>query len=360
MTVTQGRDEIGNAVATAAPYAGLTPVMAKQIQSLIAASHGRVRLVSGYRTLAEQNALYQQAAKLYGEDNAAAWVANPANSNHVKGSAADFAGDISTLHQLAPQFGLVAPMSWEPWHLEMASTAQHADAGAYTTPPPGEVNPTLADRSQSPPHLAASLAEALMPFSHGAVGPAGPLGPIATNPGQAAITAVETPPTGAVGPEGVSSPSGTDQTSAGGASVPGGKGNVSPNKLYADLTAAGLPPAAAAAFVSIAGRESGYNTGAFNGNAKTGDKSYGLFQVNLLGGGWGPFLQAHGMSDPATQLLTEQGSVQAAAAIYGSSGLHAWGAYKGQPWWTGTNLQAGADASGGAVTPADMQALGGG
>jgi hypothetical protein len=34
---------------------------------------------------------------------------------------------------------------------------------------------------------------------------------------------------------------------------------------------------------AIAMRESGGNSGAFNGNAGTGDKSYGLFQINMLG-----------------------------------------------------------------------------
>jgi hypothetical protein len=130
--------------------------------------------------------------------------------------------------------------------------------------------------------------------------------------------------------------------------------------LYKALLAAGLPPTAAAAFVSIAGRESGYNTSAHNGNRGTGDDSYGLFQINLLNGGWTSFLKAHGLSNPAKDLTTLEGSVKAAAAIYASSGLHPWGGYKGVPWWNGTNLDAGAAASGGQVTTADMQALGGG
>lgn len=354
MTITSGRDAIGQGVATAAPYAGLNPLMAQQIQSLIAASNGKVRLVSGHRTLQEQQALYDQAVKLYGENNAAAWVADPQHSNHVKGSAADFAGDISVLHQLAPQFGLAAPMSWEPWHLEMASTPSHANPGAYTTAPPGETNPVGADYSQSPAHVAAAFAESLLPMTTNGLGSNGMF-----DQGQNAINAIEN--IGGAGEVGASGPQGGGSaTSAGGANIPTGKGNVSPKQLYSALTAAGLPPAAAAAFVSIAGRESNYNTNAFNGNARTGDQSYGLFQVNLLGGGWTNFLKAHGMSDPTSQLRTLQGSVQAAAAIYGNSGLHSWGAYKGQPWWQGTNLDAGAQASGGQVTTQDMQALGGG
>jgi hypothetical protein len=342
------------------PYTGLTPIMSRQVQALIAASHGRVRLVSGYRTLEEQHALYDQAVKMYGMDHAAAWVADPAHSNHVKGSAADFAGDITTLHQLAPQFGLVAPMSWEPWHLEMSSTRLHSSPMAYTTSPAGETNPTQADFSSSPGHVAANFAESLLPLTTNGLGATGATGPIGSlmNQGQAAIQAVETPQTGAVGPQGVSSSSGTDMTSAGGANIPTGKGNVSPKALYAALTAAGFDPVHAAAFVSIAGRESGFNTSAHNGNRKTGDDSYGLWQINLLNGGWGPFLQAHGISNPRQALTTLEGSVAALKAIYGSSGMNPWGPYKHVSPLYNTNPQVGADASGGAVTVADLQGLG--
>jgi hypothetical protein len=339
-------------------FTGLAPVFQKQLQQMIAASNGRVRLISGFRSAEQQQAALDIAAQRYGPDYANNWFADPLHSNHVKGAAGDLAGDLTVAHQLAPQFGLAFPMSWEPQHVEMVSTRLHASPQAYTTPPPGETNPTHADFSNSPPHLAATLAEALLPTTTGGLGTAGGLQ--FNNQGAQAIAAVENPDTAsaqpAASPQG---PSGSAGTSAGGANMTG-KGNVSPTQLYGALTAAGLPPQAAAAFVSIAGRESGYNTGAFNGNASTGDKSYGLFQINLLNGGWTSFLQAHGMSDPASQLQTLQGSVQAAAAIYGASGLHPWGGYKGMPWSYNTNLQAGADASGGAVSVQDLQNLGGG
>lgn len=341
------------------PTAGLHPVLAQQVQGLLKASQGSVRLVSGYRSAAQQQKLVEEAARLYGPQNVGQWVAPPDASNHVAGAAVDLAGDLTAAHQLAPQFGLHAPMAWEPHHFELASTPTHAQPAAYTTPPPGEQNPTVADKSQNPGYVAASMAEGLLGMNNNVLGTAGATGDalqqiLNTVPATDQTTAASTSgglPAGA---------GGGSTTSLGGANVPAGKGNVSPNQLYGALTAAGLPPTAAAAFVSIAGRESGYNTGAFNGNTSTGDQSYGLFQINLLHGGWAPFLEAHGMSDPATQLTTLQGSVQAAKAIYDASGLHPWGGYKGMPWWYSTNLQAGADASGGAVTTADMQALGGG
>lgn len=341
--------------AVTAPFKGLTPIMSRQIQALIAASNGSVYLKSGYRTLDEQNALYQKAGERYGTENASKWVANPANSNHVKGSAADLGGDLSVIGQLAPQFGLVSPMSWEPWHLELASNVNHSEADSYTTPPPGSQNPTEADNSQNPGHVAASIAESLLGMTNSqGTGTAG----FSNGSSDALQTVLDTAPLGegAQGPAGPQGPGGGSASSSGGTNNTG-KGNVDPHQLYTALQAAGLPPAAAAAFVSIAGRESSYNTGAFNGNHATGDQSYGLFQINLLNGGWTDFLKAHGLSNPAQDLLTEDGAVRAAAAIYQSSGLNPWGGYKGANWYDGTSLQAGVDASGGQVTTQDLEAL---
>jgi len=141
---------------------GLNPILAQQIGGLIKASQGQVYLASGYRGVAQQEALYNKAAQQFGPSNANTWVADPQHSNHVHGRAADLGGDLGVIGQLAPQFGLIAPMPWEPWHMEMSSTHKLAAPLAYTTPPPGEVNPTQADFSQKPAVVAATLAEGLL------------------------------------------------------------------------------------------------------------------------------------------------------------------------------------------------------
>lgn len=130
----------------------------------------------------------------------------------------------------------------------------------------------------------------------------------------------------------------------------GGQGRVSAQWLYQSLRGQGIPPVAAAALVAIAGRESGYRSDAYNGNRGTGDDSLGLFQINLLDGGWTSTLQKNGMSDPRNQLLTPEGSVMGAAILYNTSGLTPWGGYKGVPWQNGTDLAAAAAASGGEVS----------
>lgn len=53
-------------------------------------------------------------------------------------------------------------------------------------------------------------------------------------------------------------------------------------EIYAVARAAGFPPVVAVTMTAIALRESGGNPAAFNGNAATGDKSYGLWQINML------------------------------------------------------------------------------
>lgn len=52
-------------------------------------------------------------------------------------------------------------------------------------------------------------------------------------------------------------------------------------QIYQKARDAGFPPETAAKMTAIALKESGGNTEAYNPNAKTGDKSYGLWQINM-------------------------------------------------------------------------------
>lgn len=326
------------------PLAGLDPTFATAIDALIAASGGRVTVQSAYRSNEEQQQLWDQAVAKYGSPEAARkWVAPPGHSNHNRGLAVDLGGDTALAHELAPRFGLVFPMSWEPWHIEPVHARDSSTPMSYSEPPPGETTPTE-DQSlgTQPEFLAASLSNALRsvmdPTAAGWVAPAAAGTPAATN-------ADGTPAAGA------------STTSTSLAANAGGAGRVAPEALYQALRGQGLPPAAAAALVSIAGRESSYSPTAYNGDRSTGDDSYGLFQINLLNGGWAPYLEAHGMRDPAQSLRTVAGSVEAAALIYKNSGLNPWGGYKGEAWHNGTDMNAGVNASGGEVTLADLEGL---
>jgi hypothetical protein len=57
---------------------------------------------------------------------------------------------------------------------------------------------------------------------------------------------------------------------------------LTPLQLFETMRRAGFPPVIAVTMTAIALRESSGNPAAFNGNTATGDKSYGLLQINML------------------------------------------------------------------------------
>lgn len=77
-------------------------------------------------------------------------------------------------------------------------------------------------------------------------------------------------------------------------------------QIYALARAAGFPPVVAVTMTAIALRESSGKPDAFNGTAATGDRSYGLWQINMAGALAEPRLRAFGIAreemllDPAT------------------------------------------------------------
>lgn len=108
---------------------GLDPNFAAGLQALIDASGGSIYIVSGYRTVERQEQLWQEALAKYGDPEIADnWVARPGSSRHNFGMAADLGGNLKLAAQLAPQFGLVFPMSHEPWHIEPygAASGEHS------------------------------------------------------------------------------------------------------------------------------------------------------------------------------------------------------------------------------------------
>lgn len=118
-----------------ATYDGLNSDFAVRLRALVAASGGRITLASGYRSVAQQTALWNAALAKYGSAQAARmWVAPPGASNHNRGLAMDLAGDLNLAAQLAPRFGLTHPLANEPWHFEPVGLRAHpnTDPRAYT------------------------------------------------------------------------------------------------------------------------------------------------------------------------------------------------------------------------------------
>lgn len=116
-------------------FDGLEGGFAAALRQLIAASGGRIWIVSGHRDSKRQAQLYADAVKKYGAAKASHYVAPPGHSNHEKGIAADLGGDLNLAHQLAERFGLHFPMPWEKWHIEPVGSREQSSPLAYTYPP---------------------------------------------------------------------------------------------------------------------------------------------------------------------------------------------------------------------------------
>lgn len=90
------------------------------VNKLMAASGGKIKLVSGKRSTQRQTQLWEQALRKYGSpERARKWVAPPGRSRHESGLASDLGGDLALAAKLAGQFGLYRPMAHEPWHFEL-------------------------------------------------------------------------------------------------------------------------------------------------------------------------------------------------------------------------------------------------
>lgn len=93
--------------------------------------------------------------------------------------------------------------------------------------------------------------------------------------------------------------------------------------------------------VAIAKRESSYNPKAFNGNAGTGDKSYGLMQINMIGSMGPARMRQFGITSE-DQLYDPLTNMKAAFALYKANGnqLTPWGGYKGVSDTHGADVEA--------------------
>lgn len=90
---------------------------------------------------------------------------------------------------------------------------------------------------------------------------------------------------------------------------------------------AGFTAQQARVMAAIAMAESGGRPGAFNGNASTGDESYGLWQINMLGDMGPQRRQAFGISSNQ-QLFDPMTNALAAKRVFDWQGFNAWSVYK--------------------------------
>lgn len=108
-------------------------------------------------------------------------------------------------------------------------------------------------------------------------------------------------------------------------SVPAG--SLGTEKLVSLAQSAGFKGEDAATMAAIAMAESGGKSGAINDNPKTGDLSYGLWQINMIGK-LGPARRKEFGIESNEQLLDPATNANAAKKVKDSSGFGAWSVYK--------------------------------
>jgi len=101
---------------------------------------------------------------------------------------------------------------------------------------------------------------------------------------------------------------------------------LSREQLAGYLRQAGFKENLIPTMVGIGTAESSLNPQAFNPNVDTGDQSYGIFQINMLGG-MGPERREQFGIKSNEELFDPLTNAKAAKAIYDQQGLGAWSVY---------------------------------
>jgi TP901 family phage tail tape measure protein len=118
----------GGTLGTMHGYKGLSgdtdffPAMGFALSKMASGTGTHINVASGYRSVAEQAALY--ALYLSGKGNLAA--APSPNAPHVRGYAADIAPDRGTFGGVAGNYGLGFTVPSEAWHIELLNAAAGA------------------------------------------------------------------------------------------------------------------------------------------------------------------------------------------------------------------------------------------
>ncbi|MGQ4598489.1 D-alanyl-D-alanine carboxypeptidase family protein [Nocardia sp. R6R-6] len=127
LRVIDRREAVGSATGTE----GLEPALALAYTLAEHEAHAQgvpLSITSGYRTPAEQQALWADGVATYGPDGARRWVLPPDESTHVSGRAIDVGPrqGAQWLETNGNRWGLCRMFENEWWHFELA-TAPGAD-----------------------------------------------------------------------------------------------------------------------------------------------------------------------------------------------------------------------------------------
>jgi hypothetical protein len=113
--------------------------------------------------------------------------------------------------------------------------------------------------------------------------------------------------------------------------TPGESGALTADQMVELLHQAGFEGEALVKFAAISRRESGWRPGAYNPDASTGDNSYGLWQINMLGNLAAarlPLIKKAGGSK-IEDLYDPLISAKVIKQMWDAGGFNPWGPYKG-------------------------------
>jgi hypothetical protein len=115
----------------------------RRLMAAVREAGGSLRIRSGYRTRAQQEAIYRR--KMADGSGSSKTVGRPGHSQHERGLAVDFAGSGKSLAlaaKLAPQFGIVqAPWTGGPQRDPVHFEPVWARSGRRPAPPTGQALP---------------------------------------------------------------------------------------------------------------------------------------------------------------------------------------------------------------------------
>jgi hypothetical protein len=263
-------------------------------------------------------------------------AAPPGFSMHEIGLAADLTGDLDWVQKNAGKYGLktFGGVNGEPWHVQPAELpngrSEYEKSGAKW----GLGGST--ERSD-PNARIAGISDGVASDSFGGAKSGGPM-----SFGQMSImdsiSATRDANRMGLGAGGVVSKAGTKGGRSGAGSVTGSirrRGKLKPEEVAQLLYSAGFRGDDLAKALAISFRESSHNASAYNGNAKTKDKSYGLFQINMAGD-LGPSRMKSQKLKSYEDLYDAETNIRVLRNMYnwnkghGRDPFYDWGPYKGK------------------------------